>query len=62
MIIFSKLKKEKENKDVKHLLINSTFDLIIYTIIFLIIFLLLRMGLKTLFDLNSVNRVIENYK
>jgi len=62
MIIFSKLKKEKENKEIKHLLINSTFDLIIYTLIFLVIFILLRMGLKNIFDLNSANRIIETYK
>ena len=62
MGILSKLKMKKEKDNYKNLLINSTYDIIIFIIIFLIIFVLARMILRTALNLESVPSMIQTYK
>ncbi len=62
MGLLKRIKRNKENSDIKNLLISSSYDIAIYSIIFLIVFCLIRMGLRAFLNLNDMSHVISTYK
>ncbi len=62
MSIIDKIKKSKNKDENRPLIINTIYDLIIYSLVFLILFVLIRLALKSMLNLNDMGKEITSYK